>query len=150
MQSFIESSKFEPGAASPEKIQRLTADVQSIFLVLLAIARHQNEKATLPESVREAMIRLNMDVAKALAAVAECVAGLGVTPCIDVDETMGAVERSLSEYEIPGRDMDGEPRGGLALYRELVAAVKRLASVDLAKPHHFVVPVPAVTSSANG
>jgi multidrug resistance protein MdtO len=41
VQGFIESSKFEPGAAAgdAEAVQRLTADAQTVFLLLLAIAR---------------------------------------------------------------------------------------------------------------
>ena len=41
MQGFIESSKFEAGAGAEDaqEVERLTADAQAVFVVLLAIAR---------------------------------------------------------------------------------------------------------------
>lgn len=49
VQGFIESSKFEPaaGAVDAEVVQRLIANAQTVFLVLLAIA-HDAESAMLP------------------------------------------------------------------------------------------------------
>ena len=41
VQGFIESSKFEPGAAGAVATQRLTGDAQTVFLLLLAIARDE-------------------------------------------------------------------------------------------------------------
>ena len=47
VQGFIESSKFEPDAAGAVATQRLTGDAQTVFLLLLAIARHE---APLPQT----------------------------------------------------------------------------------------------------
>src|SRR3989475_135295 len=68
VQGFIESSKFEPGAgaADAEAVERLTADAQTVFLVLLAIAREAASAVRRPDAVRAAMIRVDEDVAAIL------------------------------------------------------------------------------------
>lgn len=95
-------------------------------------------------------MRLGTDVATSLAAMGERVQGREGTAAIDVDEAMGAVERSISAHGELGRDA-GEPwRGRLALYRELVTAVKRLARGELTNAPDFAAPILAVRPSANG
>jgi len=150
LQGFIESSKFEPGAASPAAIERLTGEAQSVFLVLLAIARDESGTGVIPTTVREATTRLGTDVATCLAAVAEAAQGRGAAPPIDVDEAMGAVERAISAYVELGGDAAEAWRGRLALYRELVAAVTRLARDELTDAHDVAAPILAVRSSASG
>jgi hypothetical protein len=150
VQGFIESSKFEPGAGSPADIERLTGNAQSVFLVLLAIARDESGRAALPGAVRDAMTRLGTDVATALAAVAKGVQGPEVAAPTDVDEAMGAVERSVSAHVEVSGDAAEAWRGRLTLYRELVAAVKRLASGELTDAHDFAAPILALRPSANG
>ncbi len=150
VQGFIESSKFEPGAASPAEIERLTGDAQSVFLVLLAIARDESGQAALPGAVREATMRLGTDVATGLAAMAERVQGRGAARPIDVDEAMSEVERSISAHGELSRDADEAWRGRLALYRELVAAVRRLAPDELTNAHDVAAPILAVRPSADG
>src|SRR5678815_2812095 len=53
VQGFIESSKFEPrtGAADAESVQRLIADAQTVFLLLLAIARDAAAVARRPDAM---------------------------------------------------------------------------------------------------
>ena len=125
-QGFIGSLKFEPGTVNSADVERLTGDAQSVFLVLLAIARDESGLAALPGDVREATVRLGTDVATALAAMSERVKGREGTAPIDVNGAMGDVERSISAHgEL---DEGWQPR--LALYRELVVAVKRLAQSE--------------------
>src|SRR5262249_58298546 len=73
VRGFIESSKFEPGAgaADAQAVQRLTADAQTLFLVLLAITRDSASAARRPDAVREAMLRVNEDVAAILVGLAD-------------------------------------------------------------------------------
>jgi hypothetical protein len=125
VQGFIESSKFEPDAFGTIAIQRLTGDAQSVFLVLLAIAR---DEATLPRTTSEATLRLPMDGAAALEALAEQLRRGGEIPAINLDGARGAVERDIASHG-PLEDEAGCAR--LALYRELVVAVNQLALVDL-------------------
>jgi len=128
VQGFIESSKFEPDAAGALAIQQLTGDAQTVFLILLAIARHEG---ALPQSAREAMLRLATDAAAALGALVEHLRRGSEIPPIDLDGTLAAVERDVIVH---GPLEDEAYRGRLGLYRELVVAVNRLAPGE-AKTH---------------
>src|SRR4030095_8260567 len=61
VQGFVESSKFEPGAAGADAqaVQRLTADAQAVFLVLLAIAHDAESTPRRPDAVGAATIRVD-------------------------------------------------------------------------------------------
>jgi multidrug resistance protein MdtO len=125
VQGLIESSKFEPDAGNTRAIQRLTGDAQSAFLILLAIARHEG---ALPQTVREATLRLPMEAAAALEALAERLQRDGEMPAIDLDDTLAAVERDIDAHG----PVEDEAWGGRhLLYRELVVAVNRLTPGDL-------------------
>jgi multidrug resistance protein MdtO len=125
VQGFIESSKFESDAGGAMAIQRLIGDAQSVFLVLLAIARHEG---ALPQTAHEATLRLPMDAGAALEALAEHLRRGSEIPPIDFDGTLAAVERDFTTH---GFLADEAYRGRLGLYRELVVAVNRLARGDL-------------------
>ena len=125
VQGFIESSKFESDAGGAMAIQRLIGDAQSVFLVLLAIARHEG---ALPQTAHEATLRLPMDAGAALEALAEHLRRGNEIPAIDLDSAQAAVERDIATH---GPLEDEACRGRLVLYRELVVAVNRLAPVDL-------------------
>jgi hypothetical protein len=129
VQGFIECFKFEPGEDSPGEIGRLVGDAQTVFLVLLAIARQKEEQSGLPRSVRESMMRLDMDAAAVLDAAAQRVKG-GVPPPIRLDEALAEVETSTSACMDPGREVDESCRGMLSLYRELASAVEQFSSVE--------------------
>jgi multidrug resistance protein MdtO len=129
VQGFIECSKFEPGDDGPGEIGRLVGDAQTVFLVLLAIARQKEEQSGFPRSVQESMMRLDMDAAAVLDAVAQRVKGGGPPP-IRFDEALAEVETSTSTYRDPCRDVDESYRGMLSLYRELASAVERLSSLE--------------------
>jgi multidrug resistance protein MdtO len=126
VQGFIESSKFEPGAgaADAQAVERLTADAQTVFVVLLAIAREATASA--PEAVRAATIRVEDDVAGILEGVADRIRIDAVAPAIDLDRSLADLDRSLAAQA----DASSTYAGALALYRELGVAVNRVASGD--------------------
>jgi len=128
VQGFIESSKFETDASGVRAIQQLTGDAQTVFLILLAIARHEG---ALPQSAREAMLRLPTEAGATLEALAEHLRRGSEIPPIDLDGPLAAVERDFTTH---GFLADEASRGRLGLYRELVVAVNRLAPGDSRTP----------------
>jgi multidrug resistance protein MdtO len=130
VQGFIESSKFEAGAdgADAEAVERLTAETQTVFLVLLAIARDAASAAGPPDAVRSA-IRVGDDVATVLEGLAEGIRAAGVARPIDVNRSLAALERSMAAHVEAPRE-DARYAGALALYRELGVAVNRLVSAN--------------------
>jgi multidrug resistance protein MdtO len=128
VQGFIESSKFESGAgADAETMERRTAGAQTVFLVLLAIAREATAAARPPEALHTATIRVDGDVAAILDGVAARVQNDGAASAIDVDRALAALERSLAAQANAGAD-GATYAGARALYRELAVAVTRVAS----------------------
>ena len=131
VQGFIESSKFESGtgAGDAQTVERRTADAQTVFLVLLAIAREATAAARPPEALHTATIRVDDDVAAILDGVAARVRNDGAAPMIDVDRALAALERSLAAQANASGD-GATYAGALSLYRELAVAVTRVASDD--------------------
>jgi multidrug resistance protein MdtO len=120
VQGFIESSKFEYDGRSARATAQLLGDAQTVFLVLLAIARHEG---VLPASSREAMLRVPRDGSAALEAMAEHLRSGGDMPAIDPDDTLATAERDITA------DRSLEDDHGIdALYREFVVAVNRLVA----------------------
>src|SRR5262249_32780089 len=128
VQGFIESSKFEPGAgaADAQAVEQLTADAQTVFLVLLAIARDAASAARRPDAVQAAMLRVDEDAAAILEGLADRVLQRDAAPAIDVNRSLAALEQSMAAT---GNGMTDT--GALALYRELAVAMLRVASRDL-------------------
>jgi multidrug resistance protein MdtO len=114
VQGFIESSKFELDGGSARATAQLLGDAQTVFLVLLAIARHEG---VLLASSREATLRLGRDGSAALEALAEHLRRGGDMPEIDPDDTLATAERE-----------DDPDHGIHVLYREFVVAVNRLVA----------------------
>ena len=131
VQGFIESSKYESGtgAGDAQTVERRTADAQTVFLVLLAIAREATAAARPPEALHTATIRVDDDVAAILDGVAARVRNDGAAPMIDVDRALAALERSLAAQANASGD-GATYAGALSLYRELAVAVTRVASDD--------------------
>jgi len=131
VQGFIESSKFESGtgAGDAQTVERRTADAQTVFLVLLAIAREATAAARPPEALHTATIRVDDDVAAILDGVTARVRNDGAAPMIDVDRALAALERSLAAQANASGD-GATYAGALSLYRELAVAVTRVASDD--------------------
>ena len=129
VQGFIESSKYESGtgAGDAQTVERRTADAQTVFLVLLAIAREATAAARPPEALHTATIRVDDDVAAILDGVAARVRNDGAAPVIDVDRALAALERSLAAQANASGD-GATYAGALSLYRELAVAVTRVAS----------------------
>ena len=123
---FIESSKFEPGAAAADAqaVERLTADAQSVFLVLLAIARDGESSARRPDAVRASTIRVGESAAAILEGLADRVQRDGATQAIDRDDLLGAFDRSIAAQA----DAVGQDAGTPWLYEELSVAMKQVAS----------------------
>jgi multidrug resistance protein MdtO len=128
VQGFIESSKFEPGATTDEVIQQLTGDAQVVFLLLLAIARDEGE---LSEAARGPALRLMTDAAAALEAGAVRLRPGGEMSAFHLDAAFSEVERAITAHRPFDGNEDEVSRGRLALYRELVVAVNRLAPDEL-------------------
>jgi len=127
VQGFIESSKFEAGTgADAETVERRTADAQTVFVVLLAIAR-EAWAARPPEAVPAATSHVEENVAAILEGVADRVRIDAVAPTIDLDRSLGDLDRSLAAAQA---DASSTYAGALALYRELVVAVNRVAAGD--------------------
>ncbi len=129
VQGFIESSKFESGApgADADAIERVIADAQTLFVVLLAIARAGVSADSRRDAVGSATIRVDDDVATILERLADGVRAGGVTRAIDVDGSLTALEGSVVAL-VDATRKDARYTGTLALYRELGVAVHRLAS----------------------
>jgi multidrug resistance protein MdtO len=126
VQGFIESSKFESGADHPRRIERLVAEAQIVFLILLAVARHETLSVLSPKAPG----RMRADVATSLRALAERVrTERPVPPDRNVDP-LSANERSVSSNTGSGPTGDDAGDGLAALDRELVVAVKRLTSIE--------------------
>ena len=140
--------KFEPSAAAPGSVERFTGDAQTAFAVLLAVARDQSARDIIPVAVREATTRLGTGVATHLTGIADRLQGKPPAAPIDLDEPMGAVERTISAQVELGRDTVEAWRGRLALYRELAAAVMRLEQDDPSTLRTTVAPIPAIGLSA--
>lgn len=129
VQGFIESSKFEPGAgaADAQTVERLTAEAQTVFLLLLAIAR--DAAASPSEVVRASTIHFDEDAAAILEGVAERFQPNGAPPRTDVTDSLAAFERSIAA-QVGAAGRDATYTGTLGLYRQLLVAVKHLASSD--------------------
>jgi Fusaric acid resistance protein family len=129
VQGFIESSKFEAGAAAgdAEAVERLTADAQAVFLVLLAIARDAESAPMRPDAVRSATIRVDESAATILEGLADRIQRSGSTPALDGDGSLAAFERSIAA-QADAVGQDAAHAGMLWLYGELAVAVNRVVS----------------------
>lgn len=127
VQGFIESSKFEPGTdgRDAQAVERLTADAQTVFVVLLAIA-HEAAAAGTSDAVGAATSHVEENVATILEGVADHVRSDAEVPPIDLDRSLADLDRSLAAQA----DASATYAGSLALYRQLGAAVNRVASGD--------------------
>jgi multidrug resistance protein MdtO len=122
VQGFIESSKFELDGGSARATAQLLGDAQTVFLVLLAIARHEG---VLPASSRAALLRLPRDGSAALEALAEHLRRGGDMPTIDLGDTLATAGRDITA----DGSLEDDPDPGIhVLYREFVVAVNRLVA----------------------
>ena len=136
VQGFIESSKFEPGAdgLDAQAVERLTADVQSVFLVLLTIARDAESAAMRPDAAQVATRWVDENVAAILEMLTHRVQPDGAAPATDLTSSLAAFGSSIAA-QVDALGEDATHAGTLALYRELAAAVNRVASSDRLPVH---------------
>ena len=103
------------------------AEPGAVTRALLAIAR---DETPLPQTAREAMLRVPREAAAALEALAEHLRRGGPIPAFDLDGALAAVGRDITARGL----LEDEPwRERLVLYRELVVAVNRLAPGDVTR-----------------
>jgi multidrug resistance protein MdtO len=124
VQGLIESSKFELGAFKLSEIQKHTGDAQIVFILLLALARERQELVH-PDVVRASAVELDNAIATALLAVEAHVAS-GSEPAVpNLEGMMDILTRSVAGASMAA---DTQVTERLAIYRALVAAIKRLSS----------------------
>ena len=132
VQELIESSKFELRSLKVSEIQKLTGEAQIIFILLLSLAR-QRQEATAPNLVRAAAVELDDAVAKALLALSTRIASDSQPAAPNLEGLMDSLERHVAVCtNVPGETAaSAQLVECSALYRALVAAVKRLSSEPL-------------------
>ena len=127
VQGLIESSKFESGDFKPDAIQKLTGDAQIVFVLLLSLARQSHDTPRVPGAVQAAAVNLENEVATALEGLATHVGG-GVEPVVpELDDALNAFERSMADTDTLDHEAAVYLADRLALYRTLVAAVKKIS-----------------------
>jgi len=131
VQELIESSKFELGASNLNEIQKLTGNAQIIFILLLSLAR-QRADATYSNRVRAAAVELDDAMARVLLALETHVAGSAQPTVPNLEAMTGALEGYIDAT----RNVPDEAAvehlliERLAYYRALVAAIKRVSSLE--------------------
>jgi multidrug resistance protein MdtO len=129
-QELIESSKFESGDFKVNEIQKITGDVQIIFVLLLSLGR-QGRDVTQPSAARTAAAELDCFIATTLEALAKRAAGDSEPAVPELDGALNAFEHSMTSADALDRETAAHFAGQLALYRTLVAAIKRLSLESL-------------------
>jgi len=135
VQGFVESSKFEAGArgADAQAVEQLTAGTQTVFLVVLAIARAAASAARPTDAVQTVTTRIDDEVATILEGLADGVRDRGGAHAIDVDGSLAALRRSIID-EMDAASEDVSDAGVTALYREMGVAVNNLVSAYKRSP----------------
>ncbi|MGO9374482.1 MAG: hypothetical protein ACLQBD_20620 [Syntrophobacteraceae bacterium] len=128
IQGLIESSKFELGAFNLSEIQKLTGEAQIIFILLLTLAR-QRRDVTAPNEVRAAAVELDEAMAAALLALSTRIASDSQPAGPSLEDMMDSLERHVAVCTNEPGEATASPQLAecSALYRSLVAAIKRLS-----------------------
>jgi hypothetical protein len=131
VQGLIESSKFELGAVDLDALQKHAGDAQIVFVLLLSLARQKHD-VTQPYVVRIAAVELDSVIATALENLATRAARGSRPEVPNLEAMMDAFERSVAAgTNAPRETADSLLTERLAVYRILVAAIKRLSSEPL-------------------
>ena len=130
IQTHIESSKFETGDLEVTQIQKLTGDAQTIFILLLSLARQSREIAQ-SDLVRTTANELDNAIATALETLAVRAAGGSEPPVPALEDALNVFERSMTSTDALDQETSAHFAGRLALYRTLVAAINRLSLESL-------------------
>jgi hypothetical protein len=133
VQMLIESSKFERDAMDLDALQRRTGDAQVVFVLLLALSRHEPARG-LPTTVQTTAFELDIAITTALEALATRAVSDAPAAVPELEGALDALERAVhSSLNAPGKVATTPPLAGtLALYRSLVASVTRLSPAPLA------------------
>jgi multidrug resistance protein MdtO len=130
-QGLIESSKFEAGDSDVDEIQKRIGDGQLVFVLLLSLAR-QGRNIAESNVVRAAEVALDNVIATALENLATRTARGSRPEVPNLEAMMDAFERSVAAgTNAPRETADSLLTERLAVYRILVAAIKRLSSEPL-------------------
>jgi multidrug resistance protein MdtO len=130
-QRLIESSKFETGDLDVDEIQKRIGEGQLVFVLLLSLARRGQDIAEPePSLLRTAEVDLDNNIATALEALAMRTTGGPEVTVSKLDDALTAFERTITDTG--ARDETAAHFAArLALYREIVAAVKQLSSKSM-------------------
>jgi len=127
IQGLIESSKFELDAFKVSEIQKFAGDAQIIFILLLTLAR-QRRDVTAPNVVRAASVELDDAMAKALLALSIRIASDSQPAAPNLEDLMDSLDRHVAVCTNAGEMAASSQLAECsALYRSLVAAIKRLS-----------------------
>ena len=127
IQGLIESSKFEPGDLELTQIQKLTGHAQTIFVLLLSLAR-QRYVLTHLDVVRAATLDVDNAMAAALEALATGGAANSQSAVLQLEDWLNSLERSATNPDAVDKEASVHFAERLALYRTLVAAINRLSA----------------------
>ena len=123
--------------AERERLQRATADAQSVFLTQLLVAQQRPNAAPteLPRPLLEGVRRFDAMIAENLAAIADRAQRRVAGPLPDLQTQLAAVSVLVEAESFIVRDAGtvAQLEARLALYRELVPRIERLSSAELAK-----------------
>jgi len=125
------------GAAARERLQRATADAQSVFLTQLALARQRPDAAPaeLPDALRRGVRRFDAVVGESLTAIADRAQHTVGRALPDLRAPLAAVTDVISAEAaaIASPEVAAQIEGRLALYRELVPRIEQLGVAEFAE-----------------
>jgi len=130
-QAGFELGAREEGLAARERLQRAAADAQSTFLTQLAIAHQRSDGAlAIPDAVDTGMRRFDVAVSDGLEAIAARAERRAAPPIPDLRAHFAAADALVTDSlaRIADPEVIAHLEGRLALYRELVPRIERLAA----------------------
>jgi uncharacterized membrane protein YccC len=124
------------GAAARERLQRATADAQSVFLTQLALAQQRPDAAPaeLPDALINGVRRFDAFIGESLAAIADRTQHTVGRALPDLRAPLAAVTDviSVEGAAIASPEVAAQIEARLALYRELVPRIEQLGVAELA------------------
>ena len=121
--------------AERERLQRATADAQSVFLTQLVVAQQRPNAALaeLPSPLVEGLRRFDAVIAESLAAIADRAQHAVARPLPDIRIPLAAVTVLVEaeSFFVTDAGTTAQLEARLALYRELVPRIERLGSAEL-------------------
>src|SRR6266478_2618323 len=130
-QAGFELGAREEGLAARERLQRAAADAQSTFLTQLAIAHQRSDGVlAIPDAVDTGMRRFDAAVSHSLEAIAARAERRAAPPIPDLRAHFAAAAALVTESvaRIADPEVIAHLESRLALYRELVPRIERLAA----------------------